>query len=121
MFPRDDIQPMITAVDPAVEYEFWGVRGHQTALTPEQRVQAAVLKDAFVTFTVTIHSRKPKRVQLFRETGAWVFDTRESDWPFTLENICEALGFCADRIRKRFRELEHGKNRSFTKAGRRAA
>jgi len=118
----NEVLPLITVVDPCWQYDWDAVHVH-TELAPEQKIQLACLKDAFETFSTYMGDRRERQAAMFRESMAWLFDTTESDWPFSLNNICEALGFSATAIRKRCRELErqHGKGRCIKKGYRRCA
>jgi len=45
--------------------------------------------------------------QACREARAYV-ESRDRSWPFSFENICEAVGFDADSIRRGVRRAEPG-------------
>src|SRR5262249_30728145 len=59
--------------------------------TPELRLMAAVLEDAIRTFCRSFGSRGVRHQRLFRETANW-FESSDVSWPFSFENISDALG-----------------------------
>src|SRR5262249_51957455 len=61
-----------------------------SARTPEQRLMAAVLEDAIRSFCQCAGSRGARSQRLFRETTEW-FESRDVNWPFAFEIICNAL------------------------------
>jgi len=76
--------------------------------TPELRLMAAVLEDAIRTFCRCAGSREVRRQRLFRETANW-FESSEVSWPFSFENICDALALEPGWIRgllRRWRTAE---------------
>ena len=120
----NEVLPLIVVQDPIANYDFERFRGAHLELTPEQRVQLATLKDGFESFRDNMGDRRKRQALKFKDARAWIFDEKESEWPFTLNNICEALRISATAIRKRCRELErqHGKGVCIKKAdGRRVA
>ena len=58
--------------------------------TPELRLMAAVLEDAIRTFCGCTASRGRRSQRLFHETAEW-FESSDVSWPFSFENICDAL------------------------------
>lgn len=81
------------------------------SLQAEKRLMLAVLEDAVGTFQkhATASGRRGRR--LFAEAEDW-FSSRETEWPFAFENICEALGLEAAYIRgglERWRDAERGR------------
>jgi len=65
---------------------------------PELRLMAAVLDDAFRTFCRCSSSRGVHRQRLFREAKDW-FESSDVSWPFSFENICDALALEAGWLR----------------------
>jgi hypothetical protein len=70
--------------------------------TPELRLMAAVLEDAIRTFCRCAASQTVRSRRLFEDTAEW-FDTSDVSWPFSFENICDALGLEAEWIRRLLR------------------
>jgi len=64
----------------------------------ERALMRAVLEDALRC--VTGDGPVPDRMERAAEARAWLADTDET-WPFSFENICAALGLCAQRLRDR--------------------
>ena len=58
----------------------------------------AVLEDAVRCLAGEIGPRQ-ERPQLAVEARQWIVDAG-IHWPFSFENICDALGFEADRLRR---------------------
>ena len=65
----------------------------------ERALMRAVLADAVDCMAGTVGSPH-KRPQLAAAGRAWVVD-QDRGWPFSFENICDALGFSADTLRTR--------------------
>ena len=63
---------------------------------------AAVLEDAIRTFCRCAASQTVRSRRLFEDTAEW-FDTSDVSWPFSFENICDALGLEAEWIRRLLR------------------
>jgi len=66
---------------------------------PEEQLMLAVLEDAIFCFQKYLLARDRKGRWLFQETEAWVLE-EESDWFFSFNNICEALGIDPDYLRQ---------------------
>jgi len=58
-----------------------------------------VLQDALRCLNKYALTRNRMGRVLFHETENWVFATKE-DWVFSFNNICEALGFNPEYVRK---------------------
>jgi len=67
--------------------------------SPETLLMMAVLQDAFVTFQRGLGTLDPEALEAFREVDRW-FRSRESDWPFSFESICESLNIGVSRVRR---------------------
>lgn len=72
---------------------------------PENRLMLAVLEEALVTFQRGLNSPVPERRKRFFEVDRWVAE-RDSDWPFSFENICQTLQIDPDYIRAGLRTLK---------------
>jgi hypothetical protein len=73
--------------------------------TPELRLMAAVLEDAIRTFCRGPGSRGVRRQRLFRETADW-FESSDVTWPFSFENICDALALEPGWVRRLLRRWQ---------------
>jgi hypothetical protein len=74
------------AADPVVIEQFFknGIRGG------EERLMLAVLQDAVECFQEYILAQYPGEKKLFQEAEDWILE-KNTDWPFSFENICETL------------------------------
>jgi len=64
----------------------------------EKRLLLAMLEDAVHCFQTYLLARKPHERRLFQEAEEWI-DSRDSQWFFSFENICEILGIHPGRLR----------------------
>jgi hypothetical protein len=65
----------------------------------EQRLMLAVLQDAVECFQEHIQAQYVWEKKLFREAEDWILE-KNTDWPFSFENICETLQLNPDYIRR---------------------
>jgi len=74
------------------------------ASCPEKRLMLAVLEGAVDDFQrcVTAHDRAGQR--RFHEAEGW-FESSDTDWPYSFQNICQALGLDAGYLRAGLRRL----------------
>ena len=72
-------------------------------LERERLLMLAVLEDAIDCYQKFAHSRDPRGVQMFEESGEWVRSTDRS-WLFSFENICDTLEINAEYVRRGLRE-----------------
>ena len=70
--------------------------------TPEQRLMAAVLKQAVEDLRLLRSIRGTSRLA---EVEGW-FDDQDFRWPFSFENVCAALFLDAEAIRGKIGRLE---------------
>lgn len=77
----------------------------ELAREPENRLMLAVLEEALVTFQRGLNSPVAERRQRFFEVDRWVAE-RDSDWPFSFENICSTLRIDPDYIRAGLRHMK---------------
>ena len=73
--------------------------------TPERRLMAAVLEDAIRTFCRYSGSPGVRRQRRFRETADW-FESSDVSWPFSFENICDALALEPGWVRRLLRRWQ---------------
>jgi hypothetical protein len=71
---------------------------------PYRRLMAAVLQTVWDDCQGSVHRRRPgvkagTDLQASRQAIAYATSTDRA-WPFSFENICEALGLDADRLRQ---------------------
>lgn len=67
---------------------------------PERRLMLAILEDAVDVIRRYGRFRDPAAVKLTRDARDWMTST-ERHWPFSFENICDAVGLDADAVRTR--------------------
>jgi hypothetical protein len=65
----------------------------------EERLMLAVLQDAVECFQEYVLAQYVWEKKLFQEAEDWILE-KNSDWPFSFENICEALQLNPDYIRR---------------------
>jgi hypothetical protein len=90
---------------PAVQFGTVDQLEIEPSREPENRLMLAVLEEALVTFQRGLNSPVPERRKRFCEVDRWVCD-RDSDWPFSFENICQTLRIDPDYIRAGLRQLK---------------
>ena len=66
---------------------------------PEKRLMLAVLQDAVSTLLKHAGSARSRPRRLMREAEQWI-NARNSDWPFSFENICGVLNLDAAALRE---------------------
>lgn len=64
----------------------------------------AVLQDALLTFHSGLRPMGPVDYQEFRDVVEWI-RSRDSDWPFSFESICDSLRMNAESIRAELVDL----------------
>ena len=88
--------------------QFFSGAGIDASLQPEKRLMLAVLEDAVGTFQKCAFARDRRGQALFAETEEW-FTSEDREWPFSFENICQALGLEPSFVRtgmRRWRERQ---------------
>jgi hypothetical protein len=65
----------------------------------EERLMLAVLQDAVECFQEHVLAQYVWEKKLFQDAEDWIFD-KNTDWPFSFENICETLQLNPDYIRR---------------------
>jgi hypothetical protein len=79
--------------------QYLHVLHHRDFAEPERQLLLVLLEDALRCLEKYALTRNGKGKILFHETEDWVFATAE-DWVFSFNNVCEALGFNPEYIRK---------------------
>ena len=84
--------------DPVMPAQWYADAGRAAAMQPEKRLMFAVLSDAVDIVMTASATTNIRRRMLFHETAAWIrSDDRE--WPYSFVNLCDSLGFDAERLR----------------------
>jgi hypothetical protein len=71
----------------------------KTLLEPEKKLMLAILEDAVNCFQDNLSAPNGKGKKLFEEAEQWIVELG-SDWIFSFEHICEALGFNPEYVRQ---------------------
>lgn len=79
----------------------------KTTLAPEQELMCAVLEDAIACYRNHLLAANASGKILFREAEEWIF-TKQSDWVFSFENICEVLALNPGYVRQGLLRLKNG-------------
>ncbi|NIO08798.1 MAG: hypothetical protein GTO40_12600 [Deltaproteobacteria bacterium] len=114
--------------DPSVPFQYLQTHQKRSLVEPEKELMLAVLVDAITCMQNYVLAKKNKEKRLFREAQEWIF-VKDSDWPFSFENICFHLGIDPNYLRKglmrpkkrapsRSRRVGHGSAHEKMKAGR---
>ena len=72
---------------------------HESSRCCEHRLMLAVLRDAIECYQKYAHAREPRGRTLFADAALWI-DSSDPEWPFSYENICEALGLDPAYVRR---------------------
>jgi hypothetical protein len=78
--------------------------GFQTNLyqQPEKMLMFAILVDAISCVQISSSAEGIFRNRKFHEAKNWLWSDRQ-DWPFSYRNVCEALGYDPDYLRRGLR------------------
>jgi hypothetical protein len=71
----------------------------RTVLEPEKKLMLAILEDAVNCFQDNLSAQNGRGQKLFEEAEQWIVEFG-SDWIFSFEHICEALGFKPEYVRQ---------------------
>jgi hypothetical protein len=71
----------------------------KSLLEPEKRLMLAILEDAVSRYQDNLLSQDKRGKRLFGDAEDWIVETG-SDWIFSFENVCEALGFNPAYVRQ---------------------
>ncbi len=70
---------------------------------PEVRLMLAVMEDAVATYQRYASEPSRRSRRLFEEAASWINST-DTSWPYSFENICAALHFEPETLRKGLEE-----------------
>jgi len=76
---------------------FEGPRG-DSDFSPEKALMLAILEDAIRCFQEYFRTTRARPRMLSRQAERWI-RTRDWNWPFSFNNVCEALGIDPDCMR----------------------
>ena len=93
--------PMNSFFEPDIltSHQYFQLFRHKAHFDPEEKLMFAVLTDAIECFQKYYGANVPHRYRrLFSEADAWV-SKRDNTWPYSFENICEALNIDPNYLR----------------------
>jgi hypothetical protein len=85
--------------DTLLPAQYFAAFAREGGLVRERRLMLAVLQDAVECYQKYALARDPKGRLLFEDSAEWI-ESREREWPFAYENICEVLGLNPEYIRR---------------------
>ncbi len=83
-------------------------------LDPEKRLMLAIIEEAIGSYQKYLCAQDRRGRTLFGDAEKWIWD-EDSNWVFSFENICEALGLTPTYVRcglLRWKEKELSRRRS---------
>jgi hypothetical protein len=98
-FTYDEKIASIFQPDTLVSAQYFGNLRRNTVLEPEQKLMFAILEDAIDCYRTNVLTHNGKGKTLFYETESWIVESG-SDWIFSFDSVCEALGFNPEYIRE---------------------
>ncbi len=97
--------------DTLVPAQYFDRVGADAAFQPEKRLMLAVLEEAIATFQRHAVADTRRSQRLVEEVEEWLSGASDN-WPFSFDNICDALGLDAEYLRAgmtRWKETERRK------------
>jgi hypothetical protein len=101
---RESTRGLFGQPDVLLIHEYLHVYQSKSAQAPEMRLIAAVLEDAINCYLKYYSSRTRRGKRICNEAAQWIF-SREDDWLFGFDNICEMLKIDPDYIRRILRQI----------------
>jgi len=71
----------------------------RTVLEPEKSLMLAILEDAVRSYQENLLSRQKRAKKLFEDAAEWIAETG-SEWIFSFESVCDALGLNPAYVRR---------------------
>ncbi len=106
----DDRIASLFQPDTLLSAQYFDNMRRRTLLEPEKRLMLAILEDAVNCFRENLSAESGKRKILFNDVEQWI-RADGSDWVFSFDHICEALGFTPAYVRQGLLRWQE-KNRS---------
>jgi hypothetical protein len=97
--PADEKALAIFQPDILIESQYHATYRRRFHLDPERVLMLAVLQDAVVCFQEHVQATCKQKRAMHRDAEDWILN-RDRTYPFSFENVCEALGYDADYLRK---------------------
>jgi hypothetical protein len=91
-FNLEDRLAALFQPDTLIPAQYLDTYRRKTHLEPEKRLMLSVLEDAIACFQKYVLARDGKGREMFREAEEWI-SAEESEWLFSFDSVCEALGF----------------------------
>jgi len=97
--------PSMARMHPVMPIQYLYRRGDSLG-EPQRRLMIAVVRTALEDCALTTHDGEPggrrPHPGARREAAAFLL-SHDRTWPFSFENICEAIGLDADQVRRQLR------------------
>ena len=100
--PGDDRALAIFQPDILIETQYQSTYRRHFNLEPERVLMLAVLQDAVVCFQEHVQATCKRKQAMHRDAEEWILDS-DQIYPFSFENVCEALGYDAEYLRNGLR------------------
>jgi len=100
---RESTRGLFGQPDVLLIHEYLHVYQSKSAQAPEMRL-IAVLEDAMNCYLKYYSSRTRRGKRICNEAAQWIF-SRDDDWLFGFDNICEMLKIDPDYIRRILRRI----------------
>jgi hypothetical protein len=101
---RESTRGLFGQPDVLLIQEYLHVYQSRSSQAPEMRLIAAVLEDAISCYLKYYSSRTRRGKRICNEAAQWIF-SRDDDWLFGFDNICEMLKIDPDYIRRILRQI----------------
>ncbi len=97
--PMDDKALAIFQPDILIEPQFQSTYRRRYHLGPEHVLMLAVLQDAVTCYQEHVLATCRRKQSMHRDAEEWILSSDQS-YLFSFENVCEALGYNADYLRR---------------------
>ncbi len=94
---RDSLSDLL-GPDVILPQQFFDGPRRDSDFSPEKALMLAVLEDAIRCFQEYFRTTRARPRMLSRQAERWI-RTRDWNWPFSFNNVCEALGIDPDCMR----------------------
>jgi hypothetical protein len=84
--------------DALLPEQFFSGTGRDDGAGNERHLMLAILRDAVECHLKYARTRNHQGQEIFEEAHEWIF-SRDREWPFSFENICDTLGVNSEYIR----------------------
>lgn len=97
-------------------HQFFKIFRQKSYSEREEKLMFAVLTDAIECFQKYLGENSGRSRRLYGEAAAWIA-CRDSSWPYSFENICEALNINANYLRLGLMQwrINHESHKKFPK------